>query len=1155
MGVTPLGYLATVLRIHTASSLVPLASRLASRLVTAPADPMTEEWIASPSAGMQRWLSLELARHLGASSPGAGDGVAANIQHGFPGALRGAVLAAGRSADDIDPWAVERLTWAVLEELVADEVAPALGLVSAGHGASHYGRARRIADLFDRYHVHRPAMIREWGEGAGPQIALHQQWQPRLWRAVRARIGSPSPAEQMPHLLAEVAAGRLPLALPERVSVFGVSVLPGGSGFLELAAAVAATREVDLYLLEPSPALARTIRSTLGGQRPSGPRLRSTEPGAERVDHPLLSSWARLPREASVLVADLDGDGYELHTGEIPTDSSGTLLACLQHDLTANQAPSANFEFNASDRSIQMHVAHGATRQVEVLRDAILHLLANDASLTEDDIVVVCPDLDRFAPLLEAGFGQPASAPRSTDAIPASAEAGHAPFLRWRLSDRSLHNASPLVAATATLLDVVAGRFDAVSVLDAVALPAVRERYRFSEDDLGRFGDWVGEANIRWGLDPEHRGAFGVPAAVSANTWRAGLHRLLLGAAVMADEPGFALGGVVPVSVGEDDMDRVGRLADLIGRLDQLVQFTRSVGGEDSKRPLPEWIDAVRELVAGTLAPARDDAWQADALEQVFATVLGDATVAGQPTEALITFTDLRRLLSAHLVGGAGRGDFFRGGITVTSLDPMRWIPHRVVAVLGVDQSAFASSATDGDDLAALTPVVGDRDPRAEGRQAVLEAVLAAGEYLVLTRDGHDLTTNQEIPPAVIVAELRDALMATVTPQTNALFTDAFETRHPRQPYDVRCLQPGELGTVGPWAFDPGALAGAKARREKPGSASPFLAAPLAPPSDADVLTIDLAELHRVIADAGAAFLSRRLGLRLPNPGESPSVSLPVELGGLDGYAVGDRLLRARLDGADPAAIADLERAAGSLPSGVLGHRALADVSTTVEAIVAKATVAGVRPGPPDMRSVAVDLGQEGRVVGIVPVSLDGEYPGPARLGYASMKPKYHLGAWLDLMVLTAADPSVTWSSLVIHRVTTKDPAKVVHLMAAGADAAERRANAMEALLMVVDLWRRNRCEPLPLFESITETLYQEKSVTNGWNNTMGFGDGDKPASVLIYGDISAPDLLDLPARADDPDVPGDPVQTPGRAARYARLLWTMVERTSVPFEDERAQA
>ncbi|MEO6628067.1 MAG: exodeoxyribonuclease V subunit gamma, partial [Aquihabitans sp.] len=860
------------------------------------------------------WLSLELARHLGATSPGAGDGVAANIQHAFPGALRGAVLAAGRPADVADPWAVERLTWAVLEELVADEASPALGLVATGRGASRYGRARRIADLFDRYHVHRPAMIREWAGGGGAPVAPHQQWQPRLWRAVRARIGSPSPAEQMRRLLAEVADGSLALALPHRVSVFGVSVLPGGSGFLELAAAVAASREVDLYLIEPSPALARTIRSAVRGTHVPGPKLRSTEPAAEQVENPLLLSWARLPREASVLVADLDVDHYELDVGEVPLNQTGTLLSCVQADLLANRAPSANVAFNVSDRSIQLHVAHGATRQVEVLRDAILHLLATDASLTEDDIVVVCPDLDRFAPLLEAGFGRPASAPPSTDPVFPPVGADHAPALRWRLSDRSLRNASPLVSATAALLDVVAGRFDVVSVLDAVALPAVRERYRFSEDDLGRFGDWVSEANIRWGLDPEHREPFGVPAAVTANTWRAGLHRLLLGAAVMADEPGFALGGIVPVPVGEDDMDRVGRLADLIGRLDQLVQLTCPVNGEEPKRPVPEWIDAVRALVAGTLAAARDDAWQVDALEQVFTSVVGDATVAGEPTAALITFTDLRRLLSAHLVGGAGRGDFFRGGITVTSLDPMRWIPHRVVAVLGIDQSAFASSATDGDDLAALAPVVGDRDPRAEGRQAVLEAVLAAGEHLVLTRDGHDLTTNQEIPPAVIVAELRDALMATVTAETKDALAAGFETHHPRQPYDVRCLQPGELGTAGPWAFDPNALAGAEARREQPVSAPQFLAAPLAPPNDATVVSVDLAELHRVIADAGAAFLSRRLELRLPRPGDSPSVILPVELGGLEGYAVGDRLLRGRLDGDDPAVLADLERAAGSLP-------------------------------------------------------------------------------------------------------------------------------------------------------------------------------------------------------------------------------------------------
>ncbi|QXC63298.1 exodeoxyribonuclease V subunit gamma [Aquihabitans sp. G128] len=77
-----------MLRLHTADRVVPLAARLAEVLAEAPSDAFAPEWIAVPSEGMRRWLALELARHLGASGPGSGDGVAANIETAFPGSLR-----------------------------------------------------------------------------------------------------------------------------------------------------------------------------------------------------------------------------------------------------------------------------------------------------------------------------------------------------------------------------------------------------------------------------------------------------------------------------------------------------------------------------------------------------------------------------------------------------------------------------------------------------------------------------------------------------------------------------------------------------------------------------------------------------------------------------------------------------------------------------------------------------------------------------------------------------------------------------------------------------------------------------------------------------------------------------------------------------------
>jgi len=54
-------------------------------------------------------------------------------------------------------------------------------------------------------------------------------------------------------------------------------------------------------------------------------------------------------------------------------------------------------------------IEHATWREIgipaDVLRDAITHMLADDPTLEPRDIVVMCPDIDAYAPLIQAGFG------------------------------------------------------------------------------------------------------------------------------------------------------------------------------------------------------------------------------------------------------------------------------------------------------------------------------------------------------------------------------------------------------------------------------------------------------------------------------------------------------------------------------------------------------------------------------------------------------------------------------------------------------------------------------------------------------------------------------------------------------------------------------
>ena len=89
-----------------------LAAYLARILSDPLADPMAPEWIVVTTAGVQRWLSLELARRLGVSDANRSDGVAANLDMIFPGTLARRVLSPDTDRAE-DPWHLDRLAWVV----------------------------------------------------------------------------------------------------------------------------------------------------------------------------------------------------------------------------------------------------------------------------------------------------------------------------------------------------------------------------------------------------------------------------------------------------------------------------------------------------------------------------------------------------------------------------------------------------------------------------------------------------------------------------------------------------------------------------------------------------------------------------------------------------------------------------------------------------------------------------------------------------------------------------------------------------------------------------------------------------------------------------------------------------------------------------------
>ncbi|MGO1166857.1 MAG: exodeoxyribonuclease V subunit gamma, partial [Janibacter sp.] len=1033
-------------------------------------DPFAQEVVVVPEQGIERWLAQRLSHRLGTGAGGQ-DGVCAGVRFLRPRSL--VTMLTGRDEDD--PWLPQHLVWPLLE-VIDDAIGEPWCTALSRHlgdgdpddevrAGRRYSVALRLARLFHRYGQSRPTMLTDWREGrdtTGVEAGLDDDltWQAELWRRLVAAIDAPPPDERHATTVARLSgregASRLGpegpshlsergLDLPDRLSLFGHTRLAVTE--IELLEALALSREVHLWLPQPSPALWERLAPHVG----EGIVARADDRTSNLVAHPLLASLGRDSRELARVLGSADTAIAEVRgrsrpsleaTGprggaepgfEAPRQGSSHLnqrsvLGWLQADLRDDHVPSAE-ERSAravppDDRSIQVHACHGPARQVEVLREVLVGLLEDDPTLEPRDVLVMCPDVETYAPLIGAAFGL---GDHGTDAEGVDTHPAHR--LRVRLADRSLRATNPLLDVADRLVGLAGGRLTASEVLDLAASEPVRRRFRLDDDDLATMTRWVGDSGIRWGYDQAHRAPFAMDVEPQG-TWRFGLDRLLLGVTVSADGP-LQVGGVMPLDdVGSGSVDLVGRVTELLERIGA------GLDALEAARTAGEWMTSLTETVLSlTDVPPREQ-WQVGDLQRTLTRAARHAS-----DDVPLRLADVRVLLSDQLAGRPSRASFRTGGLTVCTMTPMRSVPHRVVCLLGMDDDSFPrQQAIDGDDVLARDPLTGERDARSEDRQLLLDAVLAARERLVVAYTGSDERTGEHCPPAVPLGELIDSARETTTVPVPVI-------EHPLQPFDARNLTPGALGGAPPFSFDRSALDAARASLGERIAPGRLLDAPL--PARA-VDDIALADLIAFFEHPARGFLRERLQVGVSREAEEVSDRLPIDLDGLQKWAVGDRTLRARLAGEDAREIYQAELLRGELPPANLGAQALEEIGRAVEQLMGQ-----VARGPSEpTRSVDIDLSLPGdrRLTGTVDGVRDTHL---VDVTYSRLGPKQQIGSWIRLLALTATGDD-GWQASVLGKGSRGSVARTTR-------GPLPQAAARSHLTALIDLYTLGLTAPLPL--------------------------------------------------------------------------------------------
>ncbi|MFZ4718645.1 MAG: exodeoxyribonuclease V subunit gamma [Ilumatobacteraceae bacterium] len=1133
-----------MLHLHHADELEPLVTALAGVFAEAPDDPFTPEVVVVPAAGMEDAVKVGLGRLLGAT--GHGDGIATNIEFMFPGRFVARALGEPDGDDAAgDPWRLPPLTWWVLQTLSATSI-PVPGRTASG--GDLWSLARRVADLFDRYATQRPSLVQHWAagrpfdgtllNGEPAQLEPQHRWQFELWRELRARIGTESPPERLPRLLDDLRSGAVHPALPARVSVFGVGAVP--PAMFTVLRALGEQREVHVFLRQPS----HVAWGDEAGQGLAGSlSLRANVDVARHVRHPLTASWGRPSLEARALLGGAPEVRYAPEGRRRTVPPATTLLGELQRAIRLDAPPDRDgqlrLDLAAADGTLQVHACHGVTRQLEALRDALGHAFATDPTLEPHDVLVLCPALDRVAPLVEAVLGR--------GALPVPV----------RIGDRSLTTDDPVGGALAEVLSLVSGRAALSDVLGLVQFEPVRRRFGWTLDDVEQLADWCVELGTRWGLTADRRPDWGVSADVVAGTWQAMVDQLLAGMVMPAPEPRQVLGDVAPFDdVGTDEFALVGGLAELLSRLVRLHADT--VG---HTRTAIEWVDLLHDTLDAFCAVESDDAWRLVAVHRALDTVREAAVAASAgATPPQLSLDDVRALLGDTLRDRPGRLPLRSGAVTVSSMVPQHGVPARVVCLVGLDDGTLRGGTFDGDDVLGVHPCVGERHPRLEGRQLLLDAVLAAQERLVITCDGADVNTNKEIPFVVPLVELLDVVREMVSLEVNG---SPVVVRHPRHGFDERALLDGGLwhAVPGPFTFDPTMVEAAEARRaaavarrthsfdEPTPWALPPVARDLsAGPSGVPVVrTVD--ELVRALTVPAKVYLQDRLDVSTPRETVATEDHLPLSATPLQQSGLGRELLEARRRGTDADdwwAVAQLD---GTLPPGALSAVVLDGVRTEVGEFESAAATQEV---PLQAHTVSCDidvvvpvsdglpraLHVVGRVSGLLATeSVDGAVVRmvPAKLAdvrYTKERGSFRLAAAVRLAALQLQLPDEDCSVVLVCRPAGSAKTLPVYVLRLHGDGEERLEHARQVLRLaaVVHDWASR--DAVPLFERLSIELVEGGSrskVDGAWR-----GDRFEDVVRTLWPD----DELDVLMAEQVSPLDPEPMQWIGGSRAQATAEW-----------------
>ncbi|MCH7335464.1 exodeoxyribonuclease V subunit gamma [Acinetobacter sp. NIPH 2699] len=480
--------------------------------------------------------------------------------------------------------------------------------------------------------------------------------------------------------------------------------------------------------------------------------------------HPLLTRFGKQARDHFSLLSQLatgeEGNWVDAFEDYFPD----SLLGQVQSDIFYLAEPTAQqYELAPHDESIQFHVCHSSLRQLEVLKEQLVHWLsqADTTPRRPNDVLILTPNLAQLEPLIRSVF----------PAVPNE----HEVFLPVKIAGVAQLDALNAWRAVLGRLQLPQGRFTQDEFADWLNLSATQQRYGLDYSQGQRMLALLNDAGFKRGLDEEHlKQSLSNADQDYRYSFKFALDRLALGIAVPAHvlvQQTLSYAGVQP-----SDFELIGILIqiyqDFAARRDWLT-----VHQQGQRLPVETWLTRIKDDVqefehADVMAlKAVREIVQKQERMLTLASYYDDAETQLRQISLPLPYIleEIQRTLESQSAQVEPTGQ-----ITFSQIGQIRPIPYRLIVLLNLDTGKFPNrdSHIPFDLMDALRQQLGDRSRLEDDQGAFLDAVLLAQEQLWLFYNGFDVNDGEVREPSSVLLGFRDHLALIVKTPEQVLMAD-----------------------------------------------------------------------------------------------------------------------------------------------------------------------------------------------------------------------------------------------------------------------------------------------------------------------------------------------------------------------------------------------